>query len=169
MELIGRILDGSITLGGPGLEPSPGSVSQDDKIERLEAVPLFASCTRRQLKSLARITDTFDAAAGTVVARAGEPGEEFFLIVDGQARVDASGRQVRLGPGQYFGEMSLLDGAPRSATVTAETPLRLLVIRRRDFAALLENSDALVRSLLVTLSRRVREVERALEETRQTG
>lgn len=166
MELIGRMMDGSISFGG-GLDPSssgPG-LDQDDKIERLETVPLFSTCTRRQLKAMAKITDTFDAPAGTPLTRAGDPGEEFFLIVDGAARVEVpTGKRVPLRAGEYFGEMSLLDGEPRSATVVAETPVRLLVIRRRNFAALLENSPALVRNLLVTLSRRVRGAERALEE-----
>jgi CRP/FNR family cyclic AMP-dependent transcriptional regulator len=164
MELIGRMMDGSIPFGG-GLAPSssgPG-LDDDDRTERLEQVPLFSACTRRQLKSLARVCETFDVPAGTVLTRASEPGEEFFLIIDGEVRVEVSPRkQVRLGAGEYFGEMSLLDGEPRSATVVAETPLRLLVIRRESFNKALDDTPGIARGLLVTLSRRVREAERAL-------
>ena len=102
-------------------------------------------------------------AEGTVLARAGEAGEEFFLILDGSARVEISSRKrARIQPGQYFGEMSLLDGGPRSATVVADTPLRLLVIKRRDFATLLREAPELTQSLLTTLSRRVRVAEASL-------
>jgi CRP-like cAMP-binding protein len=100
-----------------------------------------------------------------VLARLGHPGEEFFLILDGTARVDVSARKrSRLGPGQYFGEMSLLDGGPRSASVVAETPLRLLVIKRRDFSTLLREATELTQNLLVTLSHRVRHAEAGLND-----
>jgi CRP/FNR family transcriptional regulator, cyclic AMP receptor protein len=164
MELAGRMMDGSIPFGG-GLQPSPSGpgVGDDDRIERLETVPLFRECSNRQLRSIARICETFDVPGGTVLTRVGEPGEEFFLIVDGTVRVDVSPqRQVRLGAGEYFGEMSLLDGEPRSASVEAESALRLLVIRRPSFQKLLDETPGVARGLLVTLSRRVREAERAL-------
>src|SRR5262245_24037083 len=166
MELISRMMDGSISYdASPGLEPSssgPG-VSQDDRIERLERVPLFAGCTRRQLKAIARITDVFDAPPGTVLTRSGDPGNEFFLIVEGSARVDVSARKSsRLRAGDFFGEMSLLDGEPRSATVVAETLIRLLVINRKNFTRLLGDVPGMMQNLLVVLSRRVRQAERAL-------
>ncbi|HEU5321179.1 MAG TPA: cyclic nucleotide-binding domain-containing protein, partial [Methylomirabilota bacterium] len=137
MELVSRILDGSIPLGvkGGGGGFFRRRVSQDDKIDRLEQVPLLAECSRKQLRAVARITEVREVAAQATLARVGEPGDHFFLIVDGRATVEVSPRKrVRLGPGEYFGEMSLLDGGPRSATVVAETPMRLLVIRRRDFS-----------------------------------
>jgi CRP-like cAMP-binding protein len=164
MELVSRILDGSISYTPRG-EPRGrsffgGRVSQDDKIERLEEVGLLSGCTRRQLRAIARISEVIEVAEGTVLALSGQPGEEFFLILDGSARVDISSRKrVRLEPGQYFGEMSLLDGGPRSATVIAETPLRLLVIKRRDFTTLLREAPEVTQSLLTTLSRRVRVAE----------
>jgi len=162
-------MDGSIDIGDRGLEPVPSkaSITQDDKMERLEAVPLFGSCTRHQLRAVARIAGVFDAAADTILIRAGEPGEEFFLIVEGTARVHVSAKKrLRLRPGDFFGEMSLLDGGPRSATVVAETPLRLLVISRRNFRTLLEKVPGLTDSLLETLCRRVRQAERSLDVSR---
>ena len=167
MELVTRILDGSITYTPRG-EPRGrsffgGRISQDDKIDRLEDVGLLSGCSRRQLRAIARISEVIEVPAASVLARAGQPGEEFFLILDGSARVEVSPRKrSRLEPGQYFGEMSLLDGGPRSATVVADTPLRLLVIKRGDFATLLREAPELTQSLLATLSRRVRVAEASL-------
>ncbi|HXH82522.1 MAG TPA: cyclic nucleotide-binding domain-containing protein [Candidatus Tectomicrobia bacterium] len=165
MELISRILDGSI-----GYDTGPrgggffgGRVSRDDRVARLEEVALFDGCSRRQLRAIAKISEVVEVPAGTVLARAGQPGDEFYLILDGSARVEVSARKrARLSPGSYFGEMSLLDGGPRSATVVAETPLRLLVIKRRDFSTLLREAPELTQNLLTTLSRRVRQAEQAL-------
>lgn len=169
MELVSRILDGSITYTPRG-EPRGrsffgGRISQDDKIDRLEDVGLLAGCSRRQLRAIARISEVIEVPAATVLARAGTPGEEFFLILDGSARVEVAPRKrSRLEPGQYFGEMSLLDGGPRSASVTAETPLRLLVIKRRDFTTLLKEAPELTQNLLTTLSHRVRQAEAGLTD-----
>jgi CRP-like cAMP-binding protein len=169
MELVTRILDGSIPYSPRG-EPRGrsffgGRISQDDKIDRLEDVALLAGCSRRQLRAIARISEVIEVPAATVLARAGAPGDEFFLILDGSARVEVSPRKrSRLEPGQYFGEMSLLDGGPRSASVTAETPLRLLVIKRRDFTTLLREAPELTQSLLATLSQRVRQAEAGLTD-----
>jgi len=164
MEFVSRILDGSISYTPRG-EPRGrsffgGRVSQDDRIDRLEEVGLLSGCSRRQLRAIARISEVIEVPEDTVLARSGAPGEEFFLILDGSARVEVSPRKrARLEPGQYFGEMSLLDGGPRSASVVAETPLRLLVIKRRDFATLLREAPELTQSLLATLSRRLRHAE----------
>jgi CRP-like cAMP-binding protein len=175
MELISRMLDGSISYDPEGrLQPvstGPGA-RQEDKIERLKEVPLFEACSDRQLRSVARIARIFDVAAGTELTRAGEPGDEFFLVMDGTARVEVPPeKHVLLGPGTFFGEMSLLDGGPRSATVTASTPVRLLVIGRRNFAELLKKVPGLTETLLVTLSRRVRQAEERAERpgTAATG
>ena len=163
MELISRIMDGSISYDPEGrLGPvSAGrGAKQDDKIERLKEVPLFEACSRRQLRRVAKIARVFDVAADTVLTRAGEPGDEFFLIIDGTARAEVSAeKRVPLHPGEFFGEMSLLDGGPRSATVVADTPVRLLVISRRHFSVLLKDVPGLTQTLLVTLSKRVRQAE----------
>jgi CRP/FNR family transcriptional regulator, cyclic AMP receptor protein len=167
VELISRMMDGSISYDpGRHVEPvtsGPGA-KQEDKIERLKEVPIFESCSEKQFRSVARIARIFDVAANTVLARAGEPGDEFFLIIDGSARVDVSPKKhVLLRPGEFFGEMSILDGGPRSATVVAETPVRLLIISRRHFAALLKDVPGLTETLLVTLSKRVRQAEKRAE------
>lgn len=174
MELISRMMDGSIPYEAEGrLEPvsSGAGAGQEDKMEWLKDVRLFEGCSRRQLRSIARIARVFDVAAGVVLTRAGDPGDEFFLIVDGTARAEvAADRYVALPPGEFFGEMSLLDGGPRSATVVADTPVRLLVISRRHFSVLLREVPALTQTLLVTLSKRVRQAEeRAHQRSGSSG
>jgi len=164
MELVGRMLDGSIPYSIRGALQRTGlfgsRVSQDSKIDRLEEVPLFEGCTRRQLRAVARIADVLEVPAGTVLTKSGDPGEAFFLILDGRVRVEVSPRKrVRLGPGEFFGEMSLLDGGPRTATVAADTDVRMLVIARRDFSLLLSKVPDLMRNLLVVLVKRVRAAE----------
>ena len=167
MELVSRMMGGSISYDPQArLEPvlSAATVKQGDKIERLKGVRIFEVCSQRQLRSIARIARVFDAPAGTMLTRVDEPGDEFFLILDGTASVDvATETRGPLRPGAFFGEMSLLDGGPRSATIVAETPVRLLVISRRNFSVLFEDVPGLTQSLLVTLSRRVRQAEERAE------
>jgi CRP-like cAMP-binding protein len=167
MELISRMMDGSIPYEIEGrlgpVSAGPGA-RQEDRIEHLKGVPLFESCSLRQLRRVARIARVLTVPADTVLTRAGEPGDEFFLILDGAARVDVSAeKHVSLPPGAFFGEMSLLDGGPRSATVVADTPVRLLVISRRHFSVLLKEVPGLTQTLLTTLSRRVRQAEELAE------
>jgi CRP-like cAMP-binding protein len=164
------MMDGSIPYDVEGrLEPVSAGLGakQEDKIERLKEVPLFEGCSQRQLRSVAKIARVFDVAAETVLTCGGEPGDEFFLIIDGTARVEVSAeKQVGLHPGEFFGEMSLLDGGPRSATVVAGTPVRLLVISRRHFSVLLKEVPGLTQTLLITQSRRVRQAEEQAERLR---
>jgi CRP/FNR family transcriptional regulator, cyclic AMP receptor protein len=164
MELIGRMLEGSIPYSPKDAVPRPGApgfrLRQEDKMEHLRRVLLLEGCTRSQIRAVARIAEVREVPEGALLTRAGEPGDEFFLIVDGRVMVEVSPqKQVRLGPGEVFGEMSLLDGGPRSATVTADTAVRLLVIRRPDFSLLLKKVPDLQRQLLVVLSRRLRRAE----------
>jgi len=99
----------------------------------LKNVQLFQGLSERQLQQIARLADEMDVPTGKVLARAGETGHEMFVIVEGQASVTTSqSRTLQLGAGDFFGEMSLLDGGPRSATVEAATPMRLLVIGQRE-------------------------------------
>jgi CRP/FNR family transcriptional regulator, cyclic AMP receptor protein len=166
MELVSRMMDGSIagpSDAGPSPSEAPAKLRQDEKITYLQRVQLFEGCSSRQLRAIARIAEVQEVAAGAVLARAGDPGDRFFVIVDGAARIDVSAQnQSRIGPGQFFGEMSLIDGEPRSATVVADTAMRLLVIQRRDFMTLLGEVPALTERILVTLCQRVRRAERAI-------
>ena len=93
MELVNRMMDAYDDLRHALPKPvlSGFRMAQDDKMERLQSVPILEECTGRQLREVARITDVVEAPAGTVLTRAGDPGEEFFLIVDGSARVEVPG------------------------------------------------------------------------------
>jgi CRP-like cAMP-binding protein len=136
--------------------------SGDARIEHLRRVPLFSDCTDEELRRIAGISRIVETPAETVVTQMGTPGDSFFFIIDGQVSVQTPvGVGDRLTPGDFFGEMSLLDGEPRSATVTASTDLRLLVIDRSHFWRLLNETPDLVRRILVVLSRRVRRLEQA--------
>ncbi len=114
MEFVGRMMDELISYDPRArLEAvlSGATVKHGDKIERLEEVAIFNECSQRQLRSIARIARVFDATAGAMLIRAGEPGDEFFLILEGTASVDvATKKRGALLPGAFFGEMSLLDG-----------------------------------------------------------
>ena len=165
MELVSRMMDGSIagpTDAGPALQGAPARLGQDDKMTYLQRVHLFEACSSRQLRAIARIAEVQEVPAGEVLARTGEPGDRFFVIVDGSARVEVSPQNTgRIGPGAFFGEISLLDGEPRSATVIADTAMRLLVIPRRDFVTLLREVPSLTDRMLITLCQRLRSAEKA--------
>lgn len=136
---------------------------RSDMIDLLRQVPLFSSLSQRHLSLLARHAVEMRYGAGEVLARQGQHGADFFVIGDGRARVERDGRRIaQLEAGDFFGEMSLIDGKPRSATVIAETPMVLLVIHRRSFSDLLAEAPGLSRTLLVTLSERLREADAAL-------
>ena len=95
----------------------------------LANVPIFSGCSKRELGIIARASKEVSHKQGTVIAREGERGIGLFLILDGQCKVTIGGKtKARLGPGDFFGEVALLDGGPRTATVTALSPVRLVDI-----------------------------------------
>jgi CRP-like cAMP-binding protein len=130
---------------------------RSDKADALKKVPLFSGLSRRYLDLVARQADEVKEKAGTVLAKQGALGLEFLLLLEGGARVEKDGTVIaRLGPGDFFGEMSLIDGMPRSASVIAEDPSVLLVIQARSFRSLLDEVPELQKKLLVALSARLR-------------
>jgi CRP-like cAMP-binding protein len=134
-----------------------------DRIDWLKKVPLFSGLSRRDLDLVARQTDVVKADAGKVLTRQGALGEEFLLIVDGSARVERDGKPIaRLETGDFFGEMSLIDGNPRSASVIAESPITLLVVDGRSFRCLLDAVPGLRRKISVTLCERLRRADAGL-------
>lgn len=137
--------------------------SKSSKVEMLKNVPLFRGLSQRQVEQIARLADEVEVAAGKRLASAGETGHELFVIVDGQATVSTKDRRtVTLSPGEFFGEMSLIDGGPRSATVDAATPMKLLVIGHREFWELLNEAPPLAGKIMRTLSERLRNAEAAV-------
>jgi CRP/FNR family cyclic AMP-dependent transcriptional regulator len=135
-------------------------VKKDAKIERLSQVPMFSACSRKDLGLIARYADELSVEPGTVIVKEGDSGREFYVILDGKADVSRASRDVAvLGPGSYFGELSLLDGQRRDATVKASTPMELLVVGMREFATLIEDVPQLTRKLLVGMARRLHELD----------
>ena len=126
----------------------------------LAAIPLFSKLSKRDLARLAKATHETDYAAATVLSSDGEAGRFFFVIVEGEARVDVKGEQVRtLGPGDYFGEMALIDRGPRSATVTATSPMRCLVLTQMEFRPFATEQPDVAWALLEAMVQRVRDIE----------
>jgi|SRR5919108_175089 CRP-like cAMP-binding protein len=133
---------------------------KDEKLDQLGRMWLFSACTKRDLQTIGRASDEVDVAAGKTLTEEGRAGHEFYLILDGKAAVRRKGKKVAtLGPGQYFGELSLLDRGPRSATVVADTPMRLLVLGQREFNGVLDEVPGLAHKLLRTMAGRLRDAE----------
>jgi len=130
--------------------------SQNTKADALGRAPLFEGLSRKDLVELAKVTDDLDVEAGRVLCRQGRLGREFFVIIDGEADVTQDGAQVAtLGPGDFFGEIALIEHAPRTATVTAATPLRFFVLTSQAFWGLLDRNPAVERKVLRALAKRV--------------
>ena len=133
----------------------------DPKLHMLAAVPLFQTLSKLDLAEILLVAREVEFPAGIDIVREGSQALDFFLILDGEARVALGGRRRRtLHPGDYFGEMSVLDGGPRSATVTAETPVWALRLDRSKFLQLLDRHGSIGRKILVEFSRRLRAAER---------
>jgi CRP/FNR family transcriptional regulator, cyclic AMP receptor protein len=155
-----------------GRRRGPGGRQPEQRLRRtrrqtaqaLSIVPLFAGFTKRDLNRLAEETDVVSFAAGTTVVEEGLLGETMFVVLSGEARV-AKGKR-RLGtvrPGDFFGEVALLDGAPRSASVVAETPLEAIRLYRRTLMRMIEAEPQLALKILDSLVRRVRNLSRPLD------
>jgi CRP/FNR family transcriptional regulator, cyclic AMP receptor protein len=140
----------------------PGRRSRDPKLDRLAEVQLFSACSKRELERIAALTEEVQAPAGKVLMRQGDPGREAFVILDGTARATVRGKSsTKMGPGACFGEMALLHSAPRSATVTAESDMRLVVLSSREFSTLIEDVPSVARKVLAAMAERLRDAERA--------
>ena len=129
---------------------------KDAKVELLSTVPLFEGLSKRQLARLASIADEIDIRQGKVLIREGTLGQEFFILLEGQAEVRRKGRKLAVrSEGDFFGEIALVSNVPRVATVTAVSPLRALVIRDREFRGLLADTPAVALKVLDALAKRV--------------
>jgi len=134
--------------------------SRRDRLDQLARVPLFSSCSQRELGRIVRAADEITVEAGRTLVEQGRAGHECYVIVSGQAEVSRDANTIAvLGVGDTIGELAVLDGGPRTATVTATTDLDLLVLRQREFAGLLTEVPTLSHKILVNLARRVRELD----------
>jgi CRP/FNR family cyclic AMP-dependent transcriptional regulator len=129
---------------------------QDTKVQALGRAPIFEGLSKKELTQLARVTDDVEVADGTVLCRQGQRGSEFFVIMDGEVEVSRDERRIESGgAGDFFGEIALIAGIPRTATVTTTTPVRLFVLTSRAFWGMLDDYPAVERKVLRTVAKRV--------------
>jgi len=129
----------------------------DHKIDALSRVPLFASLSRRELEFVASRADEVETPAGKFLTTQGEPGDTFYVLLDGEARVDIDGQLRRtLEPGDFFGEISMLDRGLGTATITTTKPSRLLVMSHAQFRDAIKANDALLIKVLAAMGERLR-------------
>ena len=129
---------------------------KDSKIELLRKVPLFSRCNKKQLAAIASLADLVDLPAGTELIREGAQGREFMVIVKGAGDVRRKGRKIdTIGPGDFIGEMALIAGGPRNATVKTTSDTSLLVVTDRQFWSLLDHAPEIQRSVLEALGERL--------------
>ncbi len=147
----------------------PLAMKSDAKVDLLKSIPLFSGCNRKELRQLAALTMPLAVGDGEILCREGVPGSEFFVLVSGHAVVSEGGVETgHLGPGDVCGEMALLDGGPRIATVTATTPGTVLVLSRGEFDDLLDVAPGIGLELLRSMSRRLRAGDHATVASRQS-
>lgn len=125
--------------------------------EFLARVPVFANCTPQEVEAIASVAQESGFQTGQIIVTQGTPGQAFYLVLTGRVEIIRDGQSLgAFGPGDFFGEMSLLDHAPRSATIKALEPTNCLMLSSWDFKALLEKHPSIAVKLLEVLSRRLR-------------
>jgi CRP-like cAMP-binding protein len=130
--------------------------THDTKVEALKAAPLFEGLSDKELKELAMRTEDLDFATGKVLCREGEIGSDFFVIMDGDVEVTRGGELLATDhPGDFFGEISLVEDVPRNATVTATTPVRCFVLSRGRFLHVLDDHPEVERKVMRALAKRL--------------
>jgi CRP/FNR family cyclic AMP-dependent transcriptional regulator len=126
------------------------------KVELIKSVPLFSECSRKHLSEIAAIADEIDLKEGKELTKEGRPGREFFILVEGTADVKKGSRRInQMDAGDFFGEISLVTQRPRTATVTATSPVRALVITDRSFRTLLEHQPEIQGKVMSALAARL--------------
>ncbi len=125
-------------------------------MELIRKAPLFARCSRTEMKEIVKLADEIDLREGKEMTREGSPGREFFVLLEGTADVKKNSRKVNtLGPGDFFGEIALVSHAPRTATVIATSPVRALVITDRSFRRLLDDSPQVKTKVMEAMAMRL--------------
>ena len=138
---------------------------RSQKIDLLKKVPLFKDLSKRQFNEISKHADEVQINAGRVLAKEGTTGWEFFFIVKGKARVKKGRRTIRsLKGGDYFGEISLIDREPRTASVIAETDMTALVIHRRSFNHILDTVPGLQKKMMISLCSYIRRAEKDINK-----
>jgi CRP/FNR family cyclic AMP-dependent transcriptional regulator len=135
-------------------------VARDEKIDLLRTVPLLTGLGKREFERISTLADVVDLPADRILTTQGQRGWEMFILVSGRARVERDGHAINeVGPGEVIGEIALLDGGPRTATVTLSEPSRLLVLARREFQSLLDEFPDIRLHVLEAVARRLRALD----------
>jgi CRP-like cAMP-binding protein len=130
-------------------------------VDNLRNVPLFTSCTNKDLEKIAKAGDEVSMKAGSLIVDQGQTGREAFVVLSGSVLVRRNGKKVAtLGPGTIVGELSLLDHGPRTATVVCETDCTFLLLDQRAFLGVVDEVPALAHKLLASLAGRIRDLDR---------
>lgn len=167
MDALSSVVPGPIATDGVRARASGEGRRRDRPLgkegaEVLALVPLFEGLSRRHRKKLADHADEVEFHEHETIVDTDQKGGTFFVILQGEAKVSRGGRTIaRLGPGEFFGEISLLDGGPRTATVTAETPLVAVRIFKASFDKMLASEPGIAARVLAVVARRLREAERS--------
>ena len=156
-EELGRLMVGS-ALGVWDAPVSRREIQQEAET-LLAQVPLFSGLSRRQLGRVAAVAEHKHCLVNSALVRVGTPGDAVYVILDGEARVELPGGPVALGPGSFFGEMAIIDGAPRSATVSAVSDIVVLLIPRAKFLAVLLAEPKVALAIMTTLAQRLRQAQ----------
>ena len=129
---------------------------RNEKVELIKKVPLFSGGSKSELEQIAQIADEIDLREGKEMTQQGSRGREFFVLLEGEADVTKDGQSInKLGPGDFFGEIALVSDTPRTATVTATSPVRALVITDRSFRRLLDDQPEFQGKVLRVLAERL--------------
>ncbi|MGH3073512.1 MAG: Crp/Fnr family transcriptional regulator [Gaiellales bacterium] len=132
----------------------------DPKLTLIASVPLFTGFNRREIEAVGRLMDEVDVKDGRVLMREGAAGREFFIVISGTVRVERNGRKINeLGPGDFMGEIALIDRGPRTATVIAAEPCRLLVLDIGGFRTLVSKYPSVQGKIMKALAERLREAQ----------
>jgi CRP-like cAMP-binding protein len=129
---------------------------KDQKAELIASAPLFSGCSKKELRLVAMLADEIDFRSGKVLTRQGAPGREFFVLLEGEVEVVRDGKRVgTLSAGDFFGELALVSKIPRTATVTASTDVRALVVVDRDFRRLLHDEPSVAVKVMEAMAERM--------------
>jgi CRP/FNR family transcriptional regulator, cyclic AMP receptor protein len=135
-------------------------MARNSYLDSLAQIPLFSSMSKRDLQKIAKASDEVEVPTGKVLVEQGARGREAFVVIEGRATVKRNGRKVAtFGPGDHFGELALLDGGNRMATIVADTPMRVLVIGQREFSGVIDEVPGLAHKVLASMASTIRDLD----------
>ena len=135
-------------------------MAHDEKLDLLHQIPLFAGLARHRIERLGQLAEEVDVPAGKVLIRQGDSGGDLMVLVSGAASVERDGARIStLGPGDFVGEIALVDGGARTATITTDEPCRLVVLGHREFHAVMDEFPEVAGQILATLADRIRSLD----------